>query len=671
MAVIGLTVGIGADTRNFNKNISKMNGAIKTTNKEVFNLSRSLQFKWDSKKFVEAQNAAKKSLIQTEVKAKALRDRLKFLETTDAGKTSQEFAKVRAELAKADFEAQRFKSELEKIKNMRIEEMAKKFEKVGTSITKAGQAMLPLSAAAAAILATLTKVTATTINFGDEIGTTAQQLNISTDALQKWQYIAEQTDVSSQQMVTGVRRIQQALGNLAAGEVEATSDALRALGFTTEQASGGMSENFEDIINALANMKDTTMQAHYANELFGARVGANLIPLLNDGGEGLAMLSAEFETFAYLTEEQVENLDAFEDVMDKLKFSFRTISNQIGVALLPVFENLAEVISEKIIPQFQKVADVFSGLTDEQKKLTFGILLTVSALAPMLLILGKLTGALGGVVKGVIMLKGALTLLSKHPIILVIVTIIGLMALLHRRNEEFRKSIQNLFSQLNNLLMPILKIIGELFGEILTAIMPLVNVLLNVLAPVLTFYVKYLAGMIRLISKVLIPYFKLLGKVWGAVFGFLPKIIEGVVAAIEWMVTAVVNSVEWMINSVVKLMNGLIDKMNAVGALVGITVGRIKEVDFDFKTPDIGSMITNFTQADASEFDSAVVSENDSMVVPDIITTDYSNVINNAVTDNSQKHVTINNNITVQNYAENVDVDDMIEQINLKLAKEF
>lgn len=656
--VKGLTIGIGADAKEFNKELKSMDRNVRNTQREVKTLAKSLDVQWDSKRFAAAQKAAQAAIEQTDVKVKALRDRMKHLDETGTDKQSAHYQKIQNELVNTEAKAVLLKREMEKIKDLKIDQLAEKFQKVGTSIENAGKKLAPMSAAAAGLLAGFAAIGKAAVDFGDDVGTTAQQLNISTDALQKWRYVAEQTDVPIQQFENGLRKIQAGLGSLTAGEsTDPIAVALSELGISAEQASKGMGANFEDIIGRLAGMEDATMQAHYANEIFGARMGANLIPMLNDGGEGLAALSAEFENFNYMAADDVAALDAFEDTMQKVKYGFTTMVNQMGVSLLPLMESFAAMLQEKVIPAVQIIADKFSSFSLEQQKIVVGVLAFIAALAPALLIVGKLTGSMGGVIKAVKGVRAALTFLAAHPIVAVIILLIGLMFMLYNQNEQFKASIDGLFASLSNLLMPILGIIGQLFTEIFAALMPLIQVFMNVLAPVLTIVVKLISFLVGILAKVLVPYLKFVGKVWGEVFGFIPKMIQGVV-----------DGVEWMINKIIGGINKLITKVNNVGKYVGITIGLIDEVDFN----DDVLNVNGATMETSSEVEGLGVAAESAYSTEDpVFNTDYqaTAATNTApVTNNdySQKDVEIN--VTVENYAENVDVDDLVVQINQKLA---
>lgn len=658
MAVVGLTIGIDADTKKFNKEIKKMDKSIRNTNQEIYSLTKSLDIKWDSKKFVRAQKLAQDSLTQTQVKVQSLRDRLKYLDETGTGKTTAEYEAVQRSLARAELQADQFAQKLKKIKDLKIEKLAGSFDKVGASIENAGKKMLPFSATAGAVLVSFAKIGLSAIEAGDDIATLSTSINLSAEELQKWNYIAEQTDVGTEKFIAGTVKIQDALSMLAREEVGGPADALLELGLTSEEASLGMEANLEKIINALSALEDETQQVALANEIFGTKLGASFIPLLKAGEDGISDLSSEFESFGYLTNEQVESLGELDGTLDKLKYGFETIKNQLGVALVPLMTTLASVIQTKVIPFIQQLAEWFASLSEKQMQMIFGILAFVTALAPMLIMIGKMTKGIGGLIKMAGGLQKALTLLAAHPIILVIGIIIGLMALLYAKNEEFRNSVNGLFQQLKSALMPILKIIGDLFINIVNALMPLVNILLNLLAPALTRTVKIISFLVGILSKVLVPYLQFLGKVWGEVFGFIPKIVEGVVDAVEWMV-----------NSVIGLINDLIDKVNKVGKYVGIEIDKLEDIEIEIATPKWDT-----PEAEAGEFGGILEGD------PIPIELDAESVVGvgsagdllattspTTNIDASTKDIEIN--VTVENYGTEIDEDVLADTINRKLLE--
>jgi biopolymer transport protein ExbB/TolQ len=658
MAAFGMTIPIDADASSFNKELKKMDRSIRTTSGEIKDLSKSLKIEWNSKVFVEAQRKAQEALKQTEVKAQSLRDRLRYLDENKTDKTSNEYQKLQSQLIKTETAAVEMKAKLQEINDLKLDRVTEQFRKVGDGITKAGQAMAPLSAAAAALVGGFAKIGLSAVKAGDYIGTTAQQLNLSTTELQRWLYIANQTDVEAAQFVNAVTKMQGALAHLAAGEEDITASALKELGISAEEASLGMEANFEKIINGLANLEDSTMQAYYANELFGTRMGAKLIPLLNDGGNGLASLSAEFEALGYISDENVQKLDAFDDLMDKLKYQFTLIKNEIGALLLPIMEKLAQTVQDKIIPAFQELRNKLAGLSETQIENGLKILTLVASIAPVLMIVGKLTSSVGSLIKIMPMLGQALTVLAAHPIIAVIAVLVGLMVHLYNTNEQFRNSINSLVQSLMKSLKPILDLVINLVQNLLKSLMPIINVLSNVVLIIGNVLFPILTKFIDLISKFLVPVIETIGKVFTFQFELIQKIFNGIIGFIE-------DS----LNGAIDFINSIIRQINKLGDVLGFTIQELDnvalkaEITQEVKTvPSTSSGITspntsNIPDVSESDFIQDTINNLDVNTMPQTI-------VNN---DNSIKDITIE--VVVNNYGDEIDAEELAQQINLKLAE--
>lgn len=640
--VKGLTVAIGADTKQFNKELRAADRSIKATSKEVEALTESLNIEFDAGRFEEAMRLAENVIEQTEEKAKALRSQLDYLEKT-GGTDTEGYQKLQTELIKTESKAVLLKKKLQEIKDLKIEKLANQFKTVGDGITKAGQAIAPFSAAAAGMLASFTAISFSAINSADELKTFADRVNLSAEELQKWQYIAMQTDVTNDELQAGLVKAQGAFGSLAKGDIDVASQALLDLGISAEQASQGMGANFDALVNKLAGIQDPILQAAYANEIFGERMGAKLVPMLKAGGEGLADLAREFENFDTLTNDQIDNLAEFDNVMNKIKYSFKVMKDQLGVALLPIMQTLADLMITKVIPAVQRLTDWFTNLSEHTKQTIMVVLAAIAALGPILLIVGKLTSGIGGVIKGVGLLSKALTFLSLHPIIAIIALVIGLLVTLYSTNEQFRNSVNNLISQLGDALMPILNTLMTALGAIFEALMPIINILGNVLGTVITALTPIITFLVNLLAKTLIPIIELVANVFVKAFGFVQKVIEGYVKIIEKI-----------INGIIDFINILIKQINKLGDVLGFTVGELNRVDMSGK---ILSTETKQSQFNAESTPEKVISNAQVTDVP-------KTVINN---DYSDKDIQIN--VTVQNYAKEVDTDKLIRDINIKLAE--
>ncbi len=661
----GISIPIGIDRKNYDKETKQLARDAKT-------LQKSLSLEFDDAKFSQAQKKAQEALTRTNAKATSLKEEMKKLESE--GKVDTEgYKRLDSQLIRAETDAVKLKQQLRDIQQLKVENLANGFKNAGAMIQSAGQALLPFSAAATAVIAGLSAIANSAVNAGDEIGTTAQQLNLSTTALQKWLYIAEQTDVDSTQFVNAVGRMQSALAHLAAGEADTTATALMELGFSAEQAAEGMGANFEPIITALANVEDSTMQAYYANELFGTRMAAKIIPLLNNGGEGLSALADEFESLGYLSEDTVNDLDNFEDVMDRIKYQLNLVKNTIGASFLPLMDVMAQFIETKVVPGLQKVADWFETLDVNQQAFLAGTLTFVAALGPVLLIVGKVTSGIGSMIPMVVNLGKAISGLSSS--LGVIGIIAGVFALLYASNEDFRESINNLIGTLLSSLKPVLDTLMQTLGVLMDAFMPIVNMLANLLVPIINVVSAALQPFLTIISNLANIVLNMLStrlqSSMNMLKGFVDIINQYVVPAMNFLSNifvkfydaitegfdAAFNLIYSGLEKAVGFINTIIDKLNTFGDKLGIdALSNLKNIDINVNAKASGSISS---KEEASKVAATALNSSD--------VSSSSNQYNTSTTvDNSTKNVTVN--LTVENYGEELDYEDIALKLDLLLS---
>ena len=673
----GLTITVGADTKQFNKEMRAVDRSIRGTNRQVNELQKGLELEFDAGRFAEAQKLAQKAINDTDMKAQALRDQLKHLEDTGADTQSEQFKKLQSELIKTENQAVFLKDKLEQIKNMKVEALAKQFENVGAGISKAGKALTPLSVAAAGVATGMGAMFKNTKDTAATLDDMRQEVDLSAESLQKWQYIAAQQGLDQSTLQNSLIKTQQAFSKLVVDGTGPGAEALMALGFTAEEAAKGMDANYEVMLARLAQIPDATQRAYLANEIFGNRMGAKIIPMLNGGAEGLRQLSEEFEALGYMTDEQITALADFDDELLRIKTALGALKDQVSVALIPVMETLASFIKDKIIPAVRSLTEWFTNLSEGQRSAIMGTLGVVAALAPALLIIGKLVAGIGGLVKSISGISTALSFLAAHPIIAIIGVIVALIATLYATNEEFRESINSLVSTIGSALAPILSLLGKIVGDLLKAFMPIIDLLgallipiigvlsailtpllellsaillpiLNIITPIIEIIAGAISKLASIISAVLVPIIEVLGEVFSSVFGMIPKVIEGTIKFIEKAV-----------NSVISFVNGIIRQINKLSKYIGFTIGELDQVSLNANisnTVTPGSSNSSVSEAVSPQ---DAISQAPQTQVPNIITNnDYSN-----------KDIQVQ--VVVENYAENVDVDEMVRQINLKLAEQM
>lgn len=204
-----------------------------------------------------------------------------------------------------------------------------------SKIAAAGIAGLGAAAAAGGIaIGALTK---NAIDLADNIGKTAQKIGIASESLSRLEYAAKLSDVTLGQLQVG-------LGQLARNMQE-NNDAFAALGVTVTNANGGLRGTEEvllDIAERFAGMQDGAGKTAIAMQLFG-RSGADLIPFLNSGRDGIAQLTAEADKFGVTISTSTSRAaEGFNDNLTRLGAVLQGLGNAIAEKSAPAMRDLTD-----------------------------------------------------------------------------------------------------------------------------------------------------------------------------------------------------------------------------------------------------------------------------------------------------------------------------------------
>lgn len=402
----GLTVKIGADTSDFIKELKKVDKEINATQRTANELQKGLQLEFDSNRFTQAQKKVQFALDTTEAKAKAIREQLQYLERT-GGVDTTGYQKLETELAKTETRALQLREQLEQIDKLKFENATKNITKLSNGLETAAKKTALVSAAAVGAIAGIYKLGSDAATTGANLQDMADRLDISAEALQRYDYIALQSGVETEQLVKSIAKARDAVGTALAGGTNTASKALQTLFGDLSKIPTGTEEAFTAIIEQLSKVEDSTMQAYYANEIFGERLATNLIPLINNGADRLAQLGEEFESIGYLSNEQVQSLADFDDELNIMKERLSLAKTELGIAMLPVMEQFADILSNVVVPAIKSLAEWFGNLPEPIQKVITGALLLVAGLSPILLIMSKIIGVIPSMIKMFSALKSA------------------------------------------------------------------------------------------------------------------------------------------------------------------------------------------------------------------------------------------------------------------------
>ena len=205
----------------------------------------------------------------------------------------------------------------------------------------ASSAKAVVTAVAAIATATIGAVTAT-IKFAaaqgdvaDELNTTATQMGISVDTLQKWQYAARFIDAEVATMQKGLAKVVKAMGtaDAAGSSVINVADGLSVAikGSNGELISS--EDAFYATIDALGAMTNETQRETAAQALFGKSY-QDLIPLIKAGSSALTAYGEEAEAVgAIIGTDSVAALQKFDDATESVDATWSAFKGELGAAI--------------------------------------------------------------------------------------------------------------------------------------------------------------------------------------------------------------------------------------------------------------------------------------------------------------------------------------------------
>lgn len=679
----GLTVGISADLKEFKKGLNDVNKEINKTAKQAEAYKKELSFNYDPNNFINAQKNAQRAIEKTAEKVQTLKNKINEIEQ-NGGQGGKDWEYLTNELEKTNLKAQQLKRSLNEINQIKAEQLKNTFNNLGDKMQQMGRAIAPLSAISGAALFGLFKVGKGAIETADNLQTLAERVGLSVEKLQEYNYIARQTDVEQSEFNNILKKTNGALASLATGNIDKQAKALQALGITSEQAKKGLSENIDQILNSLTNIKDPMEQLAILNDLVGEKVGQSLVPMLKIGSKNLDTLREEFQGLNYVTNENAEKLANFDNVLNRIKEQFKNLKVALGASLLPVMEKIAETMQEKVVPFFTQLVENFNNLSDKTKTFITLMLGVGTALAPVLLIGGQLIKTMGGVVQGVKMIGLAVSGLQAHPIVLAIAGVIALLVLLITKNEklreqflEFIKIIGEAFMPLFEAIRPIFEIIGGLLETVAKtlgdALVPIFEILSKVLKVVLTnnlkpliLYLKMMGKIMQIMEKPLMAIASIIEQILVPAFNALSWVIDGVFTIFNELVATFFDGVSGVVNFIIDMINGVIDTINAINFL-GIG-GKIENLDRVDISQSLGLRET-IKEKETKETKKTTETIKNSTKTIEKATENNTTLTNiyNYNNDNSNKNPTIN--IKIENYGEKVDIQELTKAINIELAK--
>lgn len=260
--------------------------------------------------------------------------------------------------------------------------------KIGRSATKAGAAMLGASAAVGGSILAVGKSTA---DYAGDMYDMARGAGIGIEAFQKLAYAGRMSGVETEKLSASLVKFDRMVAEAAGGN-KTYMQTFEDLGIKIKDSTGKLrqpNEIFEDVADIFHNTEDGIGKTALAVELFG-KSGADLIPMLNDGKDGLKAFYAEAERLGLvLSDEAIAKGDAFSDQLEQIGLQIKGAKLQLGTALIPALSAAAKKISA--------VIDKITRWIQENPELAATIGNIAMTMGKWVAILGTTAVAIGGV----------------------------------------------------------------------------------------------------------------------------------------------------------------------------------------------------------------------------------------------------------------------------------
>lgn len=220
------------------------------------------------------------------------------------------------------------------------------------------------------------------IDSADQLSKLSQKVGVTVESLSALQYAGQLSDVSIEQLSTGLKKLSVNMSDTVKGTGEA-KDAFAALGIDVKNSNGSLKSSEQvllEVANKFSGLNDGAGKTALAIKIFG-KAGSDLIPLLNGGSEGLAKMRDEAKSLgAIIGDDLGKKSEEFNDNLTRLNAGLNSTKKTLANELLPWLTNFTTALVEgrKAMGSFsqgitflstQAVENPVAGLEKAQKRL--------------------------------------------------------------------------------------------------------------------------------------------------------------------------------------------------------------------------------------------------------------------------------------------------------------
>ena len=472
--VKGICIEFRGDTSKLSKALSTVRKEARDFDKELGYIDNSLKFNPGNVELTKQKmTLLKQAADKAEDNVKELKDALDKMKSEGVDETSADYRELEREIIRAESKQKSYNAELKKMEaaGSKIGQLSEKFKNFGSKVEAAGQALLPLSTAGAAVDVAIGTLAFKSGQAADELNTLSKQTGISTSTLQKYSAAADLVDVPLETMVNSQTKLTRSMAQAQDGAKKQT-EAFDKLGIAVTDSNGELRDSntvFDEVITALGKIENPTERAATAQKIFGNNA-KELNSLIADGGETYQKVAKIYEDndLSIVDQETLDNANKFNDAIDTIKLTAAAALSKVGTTLAA---SLAPAL-EKAVEWVGKLAGWFSKLSPTTLKVIAVIAGVVAGLAPLLIVVGKVATGISAVMS-LISTVGPMLAGLAGPIGIAVLVIGGLVAAgiaLYKNWDTIKAKAQELLNKLKEKWQAIKTAVSEKVEALKTAV---------------------------------------------------------------------------------------------------------------------------------------------------------------------------------------------------------
>ena len=252
-----------------------------------------------------------------------------------------------------------------------LEKAGGRMERLGAAAGSLGGSLvkiLPMLGGFAALGsgAGLMELVHSTAELSEGFDVASKKIGISSQEIQKWDYIAKMSGMAPDAMNSGLEKLNKNMGMAGTGHDKNLIALLAHLNINLRDSKGRIrdaAQMMPFLNTAFVNTQDAATRAAMAQILFGES-GGDMLAVLDKAPASLEDLGATYKKYVYeFTPKDQQNLSKFNDSWKNLDAAVSGLKNNIGADLAPVFTPIVQGMADWTAKNKEWIAfDIMDGV---------------------------------------------------------------------------------------------------------------------------------------------------------------------------------------------------------------------------------------------------------------------------------------------------------------------